>query len=88
MQKRGEEKRRFGCLQHFVFKDNWFISNIIMLFTFQREYFGISFYIHFKLEYVYKFLYHEFFVYSSILIYTNSLRLILLGKSIDSKLLI
>ena len=46
MQKRGEEKRRFGCLQHFVFKDNWFISNLIMLFTFWREYFGSSFYIH------------------------------------------
>ena len=59
MQKRGEEKRRFGCLQHSVFKDNWFISNIIMLFTFQREYFGISFYIHFKLECVYKFSFHE-----------------------------
>ena len=58
MQKRGEEKRRFGCLQHFVFKDNWFISNIIMLFTFQREYFGISFYILFKLECVYKFSFH------------------------------
>ena len=40
------EKRRFGCLQHFVFKDNWFISNLIMLFTFWREYFGISFYKH------------------------------------------
>ena len=85
MQKRGEEKRRFGCLQHFVFKDNWFISNIIMLFTFQREYFGISFYIQFKLECVYKFLFHEL---KMLLRFTNLLRLILLGKSIDSKLLI
>ena len=85
MQKRGEEKRRFGCLQHFVFKDNWFISNIIMLFTFQREYFGISFYIHFKLECVYQFSFYEL---KLLLLFIGLLRLILLGKYIDSKLLI
>ena len=72
MQKRGEEKRRFGCLQHFVFKDNWFISNIIMLFTFQREYFGISFYILFKLECVYKFSFCRLFKYTNLHKFTKN----------------